>query len=863
MRTAERHEIANSLRISGGEPNRMSPALRPRSNPFPRAVSFSRDADSNPGRTPLPSTLNKSKPGMTPGNTLNRPSGSRTTQSVSSRLTERQRTEHAVSGKCFGCGETGHLYRNCPKLNSVKGSRDRPPGRSNFNIEVDVDDIDPGSRNITPATDEVTDDAEIGPAVETEYDEEGLDDGSLDTGDVYYDEPGATEDEDPYDALELAAMCLLLGPGSETDSQDDSEDTPDDLNPASDRESAAQQSPLNSDRGSNSSELIPTRPNTPYHFFYEPNPLPNAVRMHDDVNYHVSDWSNDSFSHVGDSGSDETDIELWNSQHPKLFATGARIGEPLMQRLELILELGRPYPGDDTYETLRPRRFKCKFVGPLLVIGVRDCYTARVEHVEFRTLRRAGFRLGLWMAEKVAAFRRIELKLAPRWMAPLGLNELFRENAAWKLEKGHSEYEAVMQGRAQILKRFDVIPAQHADWVWVKDRLHGIQTSLHERYLTTPLFDIRRWHNKILLRTHYRLPTQFDELAMEDNFLGCLESEAPITNPGTSEALLDTPEEIPAIPAGMMSLELGEGSPLLDLYGQTRLVTEPEYRHVHRSAAATRDPARQIAEPLRIVVSINGHRARALVDSGSLGDFMASSLADQLKVRRTPLQTPLSVQLAAQGSRTKVNYGTTVRFQYQTIDEDRYFDIMNLSNYDLILGTAWMYQHSVTIGLNPPRIIIGSETSLPIAGGGTLKLASRSIQVTEDALEAARAHLVEYAKPLCRKASESPLPPLRAINHQIPLIDENKIYPWRPSRCPEAFLPLWTEKRDAYLKTGRWEITTATNTVPMLLVPKVGTKPGDPSSLRTVVDLRERNKNTRKLASPLPNMHQGFGRCLI
>ena len=169
---------------------------------------------------------------------------------------------------------------------------------------------------------------------------------------------------------------------------------------------------------------------------------------------------------------------------------------------------------------------------------------------------------------------------------------------------------------------------------------------------------------------------------------------------------------------------------------------------------------------------------------------------------------------------------------------------MNLSNYDLILGTAWMYQHSVTIGLNPPCIIIGSETSLPIQGGGTLKLASRSMLVVEDEVAAARALLIEYANPLCRKASESPLPPLRAINHQIPLIDENKIYPWRPSRCPEAFLPLWIEKQDAYLKTGHWEITTATNTVPMLLVPKVGTKPGDPSSLRTVVDLRERNKNT-------------------
>src|SRR6266550_5818313 len=41
---------------------------------------------------------------------------------------------------------------------------------------------------------------------------------------------------------------------------------------------------------------------------------------------------------------------------------------------------------------------------------------------------------------------------------------------------------------------------------------------------------------------------------------------------------------------------------------------------------------------------------------------------------------------------------------------------------------------------------------------------------------------------------------------------------------------------------------------------KVGTKPGDPSSLRTVVDLRERNKNTWKLASPLPNM-DGILRC--
>jgi hypothetical protein len=44
----------------------------------------------------------------------------------------------------------------------------------------------------------------------------------------------------------------------------------------------------------------------------------------------------------------------------------------------------------------------------------------------------------------------------------------------------------------------------------------------------------------------------------------------------------------------------------------------------------------------------------------------------------------------------------------------------------------------------------------------------------------------------------------------------------------------------------------AGNTVPMLLIPKPNTS--NPVQLQTVVDLRERNKNTRKMTSPLPDM---------
>ncbi|KAF8220658.1 hypothetical protein L208DRAFT_1416363, partial [Tricholoma matsutake] len=122
---------------------------------------------------------------------------------------------------------------------------------------------------------------------------------------------------------------------------------------------------------------------------------------------------------------------------------------------------------------------------------------------------------------------------------------------------------------------------------------------------------------------------------------------------------------------------------------------------LERNASVTKDAARMVPKPVVVVAKINGHSVCALIDSGSLGDFLSTTLTDQLKI----------------------NLGTHVEFQYQGISEQRYFDIMNISNYDLILGSLDM-----------------------------------------DLL----------------------LPPLQAINHTVPLIDENKIYPWRPSRCPEA-----------------------------------------------------------------------------
>ena len=103
----------------------------------------------------------------------------------------------------------------------------------------------------------------------------------------------------------------------------------------------------------------------------------------------------------------------------------------------------------------------------------------------------------------------------------------------------------------------------------------------------------------------------------------------------------------------------------------------------------------------------------ALIDSGSLGDFIFSTLVEQLGLKKTELDIPVPVQLAVQGSRSHINFMTCVDLKYQKISEKRSFDIVNLSNYDLILETPFLYQHKISCGINPPCLIISSVLSLP------------------------------------------------------------------------------------------------------------------------------------------------------
>jgi len=276
---------------------------------------------------------------------------------------------------------------------------------------------------------------------------------------------------------------------------------------------------------------------------------------------------------------------------------------------------------------------------------------------------------------------------------------------------------------------------------------------------------------------------------------------------------------------------------------------------IEKTSMRVKDQSRKVPEPVVVLATLNGHQVRALIDTGSMADFISTTVVEQLKLQKDVYTKPLSVQLAVHGSRSKVNCGTTVKFQYQSINCERRFDIANLDNYDVILGTPFLYQHKVAIGLNPPCVVVGSSKPVEMNGPDVITINSAAADLLDNGLDELRRQLRREADDLCPDTSKTTLPPFRAVNHTIPLIEPNKVYRFRPSKCPEAFRDQWRAKKSAYLETGRWRTATGHNAIPLLMIPKLSLT-GDKPGIRTVFDKREQNANTYKLASPLPDIEE-------
>jgi hypothetical protein len=83
------------------------------------------------------------------------------------------------------------------------------------------------------------------------------------------------------------------------------------------------------------------------------------------------------------------------------------------------------------------------------------------------------------------------------------------------------------------------------------------------------------------------------------------------------------------------------------------------------------------------------------------------------------------------GSQGTLHHTVNARLVYPDVDERRDFDVGNIANYDVILGTPWLFQHSVRLSFNPSSVYIESKRALPMEGSSVIQLNSISTDIFE------------------------------------------------------------------------------------------------------------------------------------
>jgi hypothetical protein len=444
------------------------------------------------------------------------------------------------------------------------------------------------------------------------------------------------------------------------------------------------------------------------------------------------------------------------------------LGDVLGNTVAALLEFFQPYPGDEQIpwsdDRREAKRFRVLRAGECFVL--EDSFSSEVVTLPLEYVRVPSFRLLDWYARQRAISLNMEYMCSPIHDFPIeqllgdAIQQYFRDI-------GYQSPMFFEVGIGRILREPDDLEGPDEYLITIPINGRDLHEQISEEVLLNPDLDLVGWVLKRQLKCVLR------ENDARNGWL----------NTHRFKFLGDLFAEPELEPEGEFIIHCGGVQ-----------IPADSVKGIARTASMPRLSDRIVARPLVIVVRVNGEPVRALVDSGSLGDLVSSALADQLKLKRRELQDPITLQLAVQGSRSKINHSVNVKFSYQDIAEERNFLVANLSGYDMILGTAWMFQHQVSIGFNPARVCVGSANSVPLQGVATARVFAGGIGLGEDALQAARDELLNYAKPICKTADETGLPPLRAINHTIPLIDENKILPWRPSRCPEALRSQWDLK---------------------------------------------------------------------
>ncbi|KAF8239476.1 hypothetical protein L208DRAFT_1237013 [Tricholoma matsutake] len=237
-----------------------------------------------------------------------------------------------------------------------------------------------------------------------------------------------------------------------------------------------------------------------------------------------------------------------------------------------------------------------------------------------------------------------------------------------------------------------------------------------------------------------------------------------------------------------------------------------------------------------------------LLNSGCTSDLISPEFAMSANLKAHELEELVPLQLGTIGSCSKINFGLFTDFEIGEIKNNHYFDVVNIDRYDAILGTIFMRKHGIVLDFERDEVRVkGKCLNTIIEGPNTFKQAPKCKgPLSKKDLPRLREEWKQSCQDILNGVPDK-LPPLRDINHHIPLVDEKKKYNFYLPKCPDSMRKPLAEKIARYCKAGWWCPARAEQAAPMLVVPKKTGK------LRTVINAVKCNANTVKDVTLFPD----------
>ncbi|KAJ7132031.1 hypothetical protein C8R44DRAFT_579311, partial [Mycena epipterygia] len=221
-------------------------------------------------------------------------------------------------------------------------------------------------------------------------------------------------------------------------------------------------------------------------------------------------------------------------------------------------------------------------------------------------------------------------------------------------------------------------------------------------------------------------------------------------------------------------------------------------------------------------VDINGHKAFTLFDSGCTTEAISPDFCRVANIRVFPIESEVVLQLGTAGSRSKINHGATARVKYSTLVSEEYVDIVNLDRYDAIIGTRYMRKHGISLDFEHNQVLVKADLTEVFQAAAvqhSTELKSEGAKLTDEDIPRLRDRWMEISKDIMSGVPET-MPPLCAVNHRIPLIDDKKIYNYHLPKCPDSMKDQLLDKINRYVRAGWWTAVQTDQAAPMLCIPK-------------------------------------------